>query len=220
MLHLIKMWLTTPVMERDAKGSWRTTGNNRKGTPQGGVISPLLANLYMNRFLKYWRLQGKGEQFRAEVVAYADDFVILSRGHAAEARVWTQTVMDRIGLTLNEQKTSIRDGRTEDFDFLGYTFGPLYWWKTGRRYIAPPFEEEPEAVSDKRLCAAASSGNGTVGASSYTPQRHVARMAELLLLWHRGSDLFKSESLCLRPSSPLPSPTSHDDAFARDAPVL
>src|SRR6187455_1930933 len=135
MLHLIKMWLTTPVMERDAKGSWRTTGNNRKGTPQGGVISLLLANLYMNRFLKYWRLQGKGEQFRAEVVAYADDFVILSRGHAAEARVWTQTVMDRIGLTLNEQKTSIRDGRTEEFDFLGYTFGPLYWW-TGRRYIA------------------------------------------------------------------------------------
>ena len=52
-----------------------------------------------------------------------------------EARAWTQTVMDRIGLTLNEQKTSIRDGRTEEFDFLGYTFGPLYWW-TGRRYIA------------------------------------------------------------------------------------
>ncbi len=44
--------------------------------------------------------------------------------------------MDRIGLTLNEQKTSIRDGRTEEFDFLGYTFGPLYWWTTGRRYIA------------------------------------------------------------------------------------
>jgi RNA-directed DNA polymerase len=100
------------------------------------VISPLLANLYMNRFLKYWRLQGKGEQFRAEVVAYTDDFVILSRGYAVEARAWTQTVMNRIGLTLNEQKTSIRDGRTEEFDFLGYTFGPLYWWTTGRRYIA------------------------------------------------------------------------------------
>jgi RNA-directed DNA polymerase len=100
------------------------------------VISPLLANLYMNRFLKYWRLQGKGEQFRADVVAYADDFVILSRGHAAEARAWTQNVMNRIGMTLNEQKTSIRDGRTEDFDFLGYTFGPQYWWTTGRRYLA------------------------------------------------------------------------------------
>jgi len=146
-LHLIKMWLAAPVMERDEKGGWSTTGKNRKGTPQGGVISPLLANLYMNRFLKYWRLQGKGEQFRAEIVAYADDFVILSRGHAVEAREWTQTVMDRIGLTLNEQKTSIRDGRTEDFDFLGYTFGPLYWWKTGRRYIAAG----PSKKSLKRL---------------------------------------------------------------------
>lgn len=135
-LHLIRMWLTTPVMERDDKGRWNTTGKNRKGTPQGGVISPLLANLYMNRFLKYWRLQGKGEYFRAEVVAYADDFVILSRGHAVEARDWTQNVMDRIGLTLNEQKTSIRNGRTEEFNFLGYTFGPLYWWKTGKRYLA------------------------------------------------------------------------------------
>ena len=141
----------------------------------------MLANLYMNRFLKYWRLQGKGEQFRAEVVAYADDFVILSRGHAAEARVWTQTVMDRIGLTLNEQKTSIRNGRTEEFDFLGYTFGPLYWW-TGRRYLAACPSKKSLKLSDKRLRAAASSGNGTVGASSYTPQRHVARMAELLLL--------------------------------------
>ena len=75
-LHLIKMWLTVAVAERDDdKGNWRYTGSQGKGTPQGGVISPLLANLYMNRFLKYWRLQGKGEQWRAHVVAYADDFV-------------------------------------------------------------------------------------------------------------------------------------------------
>ena len=150
-LRLIRMWLTTPVMERDDKGRWNTTGKNRKGTPQGGVISPLLANLYMNRFLKYWRLQGKGEYFRAEVVAYADDFVILSRGHAVEARDWTQSVMDRIGLILNEQKTSIRNGRTEEFNFLGYTFGPLYWWKTGKRYLAA----YPSKKSLKRFRASA-----------------------------------------------------------------
>ena len=79
-LHLIKLWLTASVMEQDGKGRWRNIGSNYKGTPQGGVISPLLANLYMNRFLKFWRLQRKGEQFKAEIVAYADDFVILSRG--------------------------------------------------------------------------------------------------------------------------------------------
>jgi len=140
-LHLIKMWLTAAVMERDDRGNWNNQGSNQRGTPQGGVISPLLANLYMNRFLKYWREQGKGKEFRAAIVAYADDFVILTKRtrtmrFAEAARSWTQQVMSRIGLTLNEQKTSIRDALREDFDFLGYTFGPRYWWKTGGTYTA------------------------------------------------------------------------------------
>jgi RNA-directed DNA polymerase len=147
-LHLIKMWLTVPVAERDDdQGNWRHTANSGKGTPQGGVISPLLANLYMNRFLKYWRLEDKGKQWRAQIVAYADDFVILSRGHATEARDWTQTVMKRIGLTLNEQKTSIRDARTEEFDFLGYTFGRRYSADKARPYM----EARPSKKSIQRL---------------------------------------------------------------------
>ncbi|HET9305457.1 MAG TPA: group II intron reverse transcriptase/maturase [Candidatus Sulfotelmatobacter sp.] len=133
-LHLLKMWLTSPVEERDEKGNRTMTGGQSKGTPQGGVVSPLLANLYMNRFLKHWRGQGKGRQYRAHIVNYADDFVILSRGKAAEAREWTQAVLTRIGLTLNEQKTCIRNATKESFDFLGYTFGPRYWWKTRRWY--------------------------------------------------------------------------------------
>ena len=66
----------------DGDGTRRMSGgkSNTRGTPQGGVASPLLANIYMNRFLKHWRLTGRGEAFRAHVVAYADDFVILSRG--------------------------------------------------------------------------------------------------------------------------------------------
>src|SRR5205823_10996961 len=76
-----------------------------------GVISPLLANLYMNRFLKFWRITGRGEVFRAAVVNYADDFVILSRGCAEEALDWTRNVMQRIKLTLNEGKTSIKHAR-------------------------------------------------------------------------------------------------------------
>jgi RNA-directed DNA polymerase len=90
----------------------------------------------MNRFLKYWRLQEKGKQWRAHIVAYADDFVILSRGHAEQAREWTQRVMRRIGLTLNEQKTSIRDARREEFDFLGYTFGTRHSVRSGKLYMA------------------------------------------------------------------------------------
>src|ERR1700726_2237724 len=81
MLRLIKMWLKVPVEERDENGKPRVSGGKKStcGTPQGGVISPLLANLYMNRFLKYWRITERGEVFQAQVVNYADDFVILSR---------------------------------------------------------------------------------------------------------------------------------------------
>ncbi len=107
----------------------------------------MLANLYMNRFLKYWRLQQKGKQWRAHIVAYADDFVILSRGHAEQAREWTQRVMRRIGLTLNEQKTSIRDARREEFDFLGYTFGTRHSVRNAKLYMAA----RPSKKSIQRL---------------------------------------------------------------------
>src|ERR1700730_1696002 len=125
-LWLIKMWLKTPIEERGSDGKRRMTGGKRStcGTPQGGVVSPMLANVYMNRFLKHWRLTGRGEAFRAHVISYADDFVILSRGYAAEALAWTKQVMAKLGLTLNEAKTSLKDARTESFDFLGYKFGP------------------------------------------------------------------------------------------------
>jgi RNA-directed DNA polymerase len=136
-LRLIKLWLKAPVEERDDNGTRRMTGgkNSKRGTPQGGVISPLLANLYMNRFLKHWRGTGRGEVYRAHVVSYADDFVILSRGRAAEALAWTGKVMAKLGLDLNETKTAIRDARRERFDFLGYSFGPHHYRKDGHWYL-------------------------------------------------------------------------------------
>jgi RNA-directed DNA polymerase len=136
-LRLIKMWLTVPVEERDESGRKRLCGGKaqKRGTPQGGVISPLLANVYMNRFLKHWRQQGMDDKYKARIVNYADDFVILSRGHAEEARAWAQTTLTRIGLTLNERKTIIRDARSETFDFLGYSFGLRRWWE-GDVYMA------------------------------------------------------------------------------------
>ena len=137
MLHLIKMWLKVPAEERDAQGKRHMTGGkgNTRGTPQGGVISPLLANIYMNRFLKYWRITERGEAFKAAVINYADDFVILSRGCAEEALSWTRGVMERIQLTLNEAKTSIKQALQEEFDFLGYTFGMHRSWQ-GDWYLA------------------------------------------------------------------------------------
>lgn len=136
-LALIKMWLKTPVEEVDDQGRRRLTGGkgSKCGTPQGGVISPLLANLYMNRFLKHWRLSRMGEKLKACVVSYADDFVILSRHQAGKALAWTRQVMTRLGLALNEAKTSIRRAREEQFDFLGYTFGPHRFRKDGHWYL-------------------------------------------------------------------------------------
>src|ERR1700737_3107632 len=138
-LRLIKLWLKAPIDEQDDGESTRRIGggkSNTGGTPQGGVASPLLANIYMNRFLKYWRLTGRGEAFRAHVIAYADDFVILSRGCAAEALAWTKAVMTRLGLTLNEAKTSLKNARQERFDFLGYSFGPHRYKANGLWYLS------------------------------------------------------------------------------------
>src|SRR5580704_12912657 len=152
MLHLIKMWLKVPVEERDENGKPRVSGGKGStcGTPQGGVISPLLANLYMHSFLKYWRITGRSEIFQAQVVNYADDFVILSRGCAAEALNWTRNVMTRIGLTLNEAKTSIKQARTERFDFLGYTFGPHRLRKDGHVYLgASPSKKSVSRLRQK-----------------------------------------------------------------------
>jgi RNA-directed DNA polymerase len=136
-LHLLKMWLKVPVEERDEKGNRRLTGGGKNtcGTPQGGVVSPMLANLYMNRFLKYWRMGGQKERFQAHVVNYADDFVILSRGKAEQSLNWTRGVMTKLKLTLNEAKTSIKAARKESFTFLGYTFGPHYYRKDGHWYL-------------------------------------------------------------------------------------
>ncbi len=149
-LRLIKLWLKAPIEEGgDGDRSRRIGGgkSNTRGTPQGGVASPLLANIYMNRFLKYWRLTGRGEAFCAHVIAYADDFVILSRGCAAEALAWTKAVMTRLGLALNEGKTSLKNARQERFNFLGYSFGPHCYKANGHWYLSA----SPSKKSMQRL---------------------------------------------------------------------
>lgn len=137
-LHLIKLWLKVPVEERDDQGNQRMTGGKKRkeGTPQGGVISPLLANIYMHRFLRAWRERGKDRQFLAHIVNYADDFVILTKRHADEALEWTRWALENIGLTLNERKTRVCNARQEPFDFLGYTFGPERHRRDGHWYLS------------------------------------------------------------------------------------
>jgi len=167
MLRLIKQWLKAPVETTGEDDRRRLEGGkaSTRGTPQGGVISPLVANLYMNRFLKHWRQSGKGEAWQAHIINYADDFVspadafrdisplrglILSRGYAAEAMAWTDGVMTRLGLTLNRTKTRLCDARQERFDFLGYSFGPHVFRQSGRRYIGTsPSKKSVQRLKDK-----------------------------------------------------------------------
>jgi RNA-directed DNA polymerase len=151
-LRLIKLWLKAPIEERDGDGRRRMVGGkrNKRGTPQGGVASPLLANIYMNRFLKHWRRSGCSEAFQAHVVSYADDFVILSRGRAAEALTWTKGVMTKLGLTLNEAKTLLRDARLERFSFLGFSFGPHRFKVNGKWYLgASPSKKSVQRLKTK-----------------------------------------------------------------------
>jgi len=140
MLHVLRLWLKAPVSEKDEEGRERMSGggDHNQGTPQGGVASPLLANIYMSRFLRAWKDRGMDARLKAKVVNYADDFVILCRGTAPKALEVTRRWLKSMRLTLNEKKTRLCDARREPFDFLGCTFGPMahrtegYWFLAAR----------------------------------------------------------------------------------------
>jgi RNA-directed DNA polymerase len=138
-LHLIKMWLECSVEETDDRGrKTRTTEakDQRCGIPQGSPVSPLLANLYMRRFVLGWKKLGLEKSLGTRIVTYADDLVILCRkGKADEALRQLRELMGKLKLTVNEEKTRICRVPEREFDFLGYTFGRLYSARTGLAYI-------------------------------------------------------------------------------------
>ena len=139
MLHLVKMWLEAPVEETDEQGRKQRTTRNKdegRGTPQGGVASPFLANLYMRRFVLGWKTLGHEQRLDARLVNYADDFVICTRpGRAQAAMDAMRGIMGKLKLTVNEKKTRICRLPEGTFSFLGYTFGRLYSFRTGRHYL-------------------------------------------------------------------------------------
>jgi RNA-directed DNA polymerase len=137
-LHLIKMWLEVPVEETDERGRKKRTTRHRdekRGIPQGSPLSPLLANLYMRRFVLGWKRKGLEARLQARIVVYADDLVICCKGSAAQALEAMRYLMRQIKLTVNEEKTRVCRVPAETFDFLGYTFGRCYSQRTGRAYL-------------------------------------------------------------------------------------
>jgi RNA-directed DNA polymerase len=150
-LHLIKMWLECSVEETDDRGrKTRTTEakDSRRGIPQGSPLSPLLANLYMRRFVLGWKKLGLERSLGSRIVTYADDLVILCRkGNAEEALQRMRELMGRLKLTVNEEKTRICTVPEGEFDFLGYTFGRLYSARTGQARLG----HRPSKKSIKRV---------------------------------------------------------------------
>jgi len=124
-LHLIRMWLTAPVIEKDEQG--RTTKKRPdKGTPQGGVISPLLANLYLHWFDKVFHGKGGPLKFaNARMVRFADDFVIMANIMTERTVGWVEEKIEQwMGLEVNREKTKVVNLRLPDtvLEFLGYMF--------------------------------------------------------------------------------------------------
>ena len=190
LLGLIKMWLLAPVEETDERGRTRRTTRNKdegRGSPQGSPLSPLLANIYMRRFIMGWKVLGHEQRLDAHIVNYADDFVICCRA-ADEAMTAMRSMMSKLRLTVNETKTRRCRVPEETFDFLGYTIGRYWSPQTGKSYIGT----KPSKKKIARL---------KQGISDQTSRRWcwmevedvVARLNRMLLGW--------SNYFCLGPVS-------------------
>jgi RNA-directed DNA polymerase len=192
LLRLIKMGLEAPVDEVDDRGRHHRTTRNRdegRGSPQGSPLSPLLANIYMRRFVLGWKELGHERRLDAHIVNYADDFVICCRGTAAEAMRVMRSMMSRLRLTVNEAKTRLRRLPEESVDFLGYTIGLCHSPRTGRSYIGT----KPSA---KKVAALKAEVHELTSRRWLwtTVEDRVARLNRMLLGW--------SNYFCLGPVSP------------------
>ena len=206
-LQLIRMWLKAPVQEVPKDGR-RPSGNVRKkkGTPQGGVISPLLANLYLHWLDKRFHAEDGPARFaKAHLVRYADDFVILAKYIGPEILDWIEKVVEGwLDLSINEEKTSIRNLRAEggSLDFLGYTF----------RYKRSMYQERQSYLSVEPSTQACARQRESIrklvnGQTTYVPvselvdwvNRQVAGWKNYFNRFHHGSQFQRMNAfLCHR----------------------
>ena len=151
LLGWVKAWLEMAVEEDDGRGGRRRTNRarrERKGTPQGAPISPLFSNIYMRRFILGWKVLGYARRFKAEIVNYADDFAVLGRAPAAEMLAAVETLMQRLKLPMNVEKTRCCRVPEEPMTFLGYRIGRNYRPETAAVYIGT----RPSRESVRSIC--------------------------------------------------------------------
>ena len=200
-LHLIKMWPECPVEETDDRGRKKRTTearDNRRGIPQGAPISPLLANLYMRRFVLGWKMLGLERSLGTRIVTYADDLVILCRkGKAEDALQRLREIMGKLKLAVNEEKTRICKGtgrrvRLSGLQVRTNVFGENRPGAPG----VPAIEEEhqargghdPRADRPNRNVARDRRAGGQV-------EPHAARMGKLLQCRHRQQSVSGARQL-------------------------
>jgi group II intron reverse transcriptase/maturase len=151
--HLIKRWLECPVEATDKRGRKTHTTvakDSRCAIPQGSPLSPLLANLYMRRFVLGCKQRGLERRLGSRIVTYADDLVILCRrAKAEEALQHMHTIMGKLKLTVNEEKARICKVADREFDFLGFTFGRMYSPRTGQARLG----QRPSKTSIQHVVA-------------------------------------------------------------------
>jgi len=161
-LEILQKWLKATVIEEDENGKRRTIGGgkgNRRGTPQGGVISPLLSNLYLHLLDRIWERHNIAQRYGARIVRYADDLVILCKRDVTQPLALLKQILDRLGLTLNETKTHTVDAFQESFDFLGFSFQMRRSRNSGKWYphTAPSkksiqrIKEKAKSLTDRKL---------------------------------------------------------------------
>lgn len=150
-LSLLKQWLKVPVVKAD-KATVKIIGGRkaRAGTPQGGVISPLLANIYLNILDRIWDRHQLAAKHKARLIRYADDMVILCAGDTAKPYAILQHVLGKLDLRLNEDKTQIRDSRRETFGFLGFTISFVTGRQPGKHFpLVEPSDKAIQTIKQK-----------------------------------------------------------------------
>ena len=181
MLGWVKAWLEMAVEEDDGRGGKRRTNRarrERKGTPQGSPVSPLLSNIYMRRFVLGWKVLGYARRFEAGVVNYADDLVVLGKVPPALMLAAVESLMERLRLPINSQKTRCLTVPEEPLEFLGYRIGRNYRRDTGRAYIGT----RPSPASVQSICGRISA----LTAAHYgllDPEIVVGRLNRLMVGW-------------------------------------
>ncbi len=152
LLSLLKQWLTVRIIKVE-KGKETVVGGGktaRRGTPQGGVISPLLANIYLNILDRIWDRNQLAEKYKARFVRYADDMVILCAGETARPYAILHSILTKLDLKLNEDKTQIRNAREERFEFLGFSIGVVKAKQSGKYFpLVEPSDKSIQSIKQK-----------------------------------------------------------------------